>query len=61
MTSSTSQPSPITSATPIGNITVGEIATKMGSQMDHIMAAVNKVQETQTRADDLECQVVESQ
>ena len=57
LTSLTSQPSPITPATPIGNITVGELATKMGSQMDHVMAAINEVQEAQTPAEDLECQV----
>ena len=33
LTSLTSQPSPITPAIPIGNITMGELATKMGSQM----------------------------
>ena len=60
-TSLTSQPSPITPATPIGNITVGELAPKMGSQTDHIMAAINKVQEAQTPAEDLECQVIEPQ
>ena len=38
-----------------------ELAMKMGSQMDHVMAAINKVQEAQTPAEDLECQVVESQ
>ena len=42
--SSTSRPSSITPATPIGNITMEELATKMGSQMDHIMAAINEVQ-----------------
>ena len=61
LTSLTSQPSSITPATPIGNITVEELAMKMGSQMDHIMAAINEVQEAQTPAEDLECQVVESQ
>ena len=40
---------------------MGELATKMGSQMDHIMAAINKVQEAQTPAQDLECQVIEPQ
>ena len=38
-----------------------ELATKMGSQTDHIMAAINEVQEAQTPAEDLECQVIESQ
>ena len=38
-----------------------EFATKMGSQMDHVMAAINEVQEAQTPAEDLECQVIESQ
>ena len=57
----TSQPSPITPATPIGNITVAELATKMGSQIDHVMAAINKVQEAQTPTEDLECQVIEPQ
>ena len=57
----TSLPSPITAGTPIGNITMGELATKMGSQMDHVMAAINEVQEAQTPAEDLECQVIELQ
>ena len=61
LTSLTSRPSPITPATPIGDITMGELATKMGSQMDHIMAAINEVQEAQTPAENLECQVVEPQ
>ena len=61
LTSLTSWPSSITPATPIGNITMEELAMKMGSQMDHIMAAINKVQEAQTPAEDLECQVIESQ
>ena len=60
-TSLISQPSSITPATPIGNITMEELAMKMGSQMDHVMAAINKVQEAQTPAEDLECQVIESQ
>ena len=34
---------------------------KIGSQMDHIIAAINEVQEAQTTAEDLECQVIESQ
>ena len=38
-----------------------ELATKMGSQMDHVMAAINEVQEAQTPAEDLECQVIEFQ
>ena len=37
---------------------MGELATKMESQMDHIMAAINEVQEAQTPVEDLECQVV---
>ena len=45
LTSLTSQPSSITPATPIGNLTMGELATQMGSQMDHVMAAINEVQE----------------
>ena len=57
----TSWPSSITPATPIGNITVEELAMRMGSQMDHIMAAINEVQEAQTPAEDLEYQVIESQ
>ena len=61
LTSLTSQPSSITPATPIGKITVEELAMKMGSQMDHVMAAINEVQETQTPAEDLECQVFKSQ
>ena len=61
LTSLTSQPSSVTPATPIGNITVEELAMKMGSQMDHIMAAINEVQEARTLAEDLECQVTESQ
>ena len=60
-TSLTSQPSSITPATPIGNITVGELAAKMGNQTDHVIAAINEVQEAQTPAEDLECQVIESQ
>ena len=59
--SSTSHSSPITPATQIGNITVGELATKMGSQTDHVMEAINKVQEAQTPAENLECQVIEPQ
>ena len=59
--SSTSLPSSITPATPIENITVEELATKMGSQTDHLMAGINKVQEAQTPAEDLECQFIESQ
>ena len=61
LTSSTSHSSPITPATQIGNITVGELATKMASQTDHVMAAINEVQEAQTPAEDLECQVIEPQ
>ena len=61
LTSLTSHPSPITPATQIGNITVGELATKMGCQMDHVMAAINEVQEAQTQTADLECQVIEPQ
>ena len=61
LTSLTSWPSSITPATPIGNITVEDLAMKMGSQTDHIMAAINEVQEAQIPAEDLECQVVESQ
>ena len=60
-TSLTSQPCPITPATLIGNITMGELATKMGSEMGHVMATINEVQEAQTPAEDLECQVVEPQ
>ena len=61
LTSLTSWPSSITPATPIGNITMEELAMKMGSQMDHVMAAINEVQEAQMPAEDLECQVMESQ
>ena len=61
LTSLTSHSSPKTPATQIGNITVGELATKMGSQMDHVMAAIHKVQEAQTPAEDVECQVIEPQ
>ena len=61
LTSVTSWRSSVTPATPIGNITVEELVMKMRSQTDHVMAAINKVQEAQTPAEDLECQVIESQ
>ena len=35
----TSRPSPVTSTTQIGNITVSDLATKMGSQMEDVVAA----------------------
>ena len=38
-----------------------ELATKMGSQMDQVMAAINEMQEAQTPAEDLECKVIEPQ
>ena len=57
----TSQPSPITPTTQIGNITVSDLATKMGSQMEDVVAAINEVQEAQTPTEDLESQVIEPQ
>ena len=57
----TSQPTPITSTTQIGNITVSNLATKMGSQMEDIVAAINEVQEAQTPTEDIESQVIEPQ
>ena len=57
----TSQPSPITSTTQIGNITVSDLATKMGSQTEDIVAAINEVQEAQTPTEDIESQVIEPQ
>ena len=57
----TSQPSPFTPTTQIGKITVSDLATKMGSQVEDVAAAINKVQEAQTPTEDLESQVIESQ
>ena len=57
----TSRPSPITPTTQIGNITVSDLATKMGSQTEDVMAAINKVQEAQTPTKVLESQVIEPQ
>ena len=57
----TSQPSPITPTTQIGNITVSDLATKLGSQAKDVAAAINEVQEAQTPTGDLESQVIEPQ
>ena len=57
----TSQPSPITPTTQIGNITVSDLAMKMGSQVEDVAAAINEVQEAQTPTEDLESQVIEPQ
>ena len=45
----------------IGNITVSDLATKMGSQMEDVVAAINEVQEAETPTEDLESQVIEPQ
>ena len=61
LTVMTSQPSPITPTMQIGNITVSDLATKMGSQMEDVVAAINEVQEAETPTKDLESQVIEPQ
>ena len=61
LTVMTSRPSPITPTTQIGNITVSNLAMKMGSQMEDIVAAINEVQEAETPAKNLESQVIEPQ
>ena len=61
LTIMTSQPSPITPTMQIGNITVSDLAMKMGSQMEDVVAAINEVQEAETPAKDLESQVIEPQ
>ena len=61
LTGVTSRPSPITPTTQIGNITVSDLAMKLGSQAEDIVAAINEVQEAQTPTEDLESQVVEPQ
>ena len=61
LTGMTSQPSPITLTTQIGNITVSDLATKMESQAEDVVAAINEVQEAQALTKDLESQVIEPQ
>ena len=61
LTVMTSRPSPITPTMQIGQITVSDLATKMGSQTENIVAAINEVQEAETPTEDIESQVIEPQ
>ena len=54
-------PLPSLPTTQIGNITVSDLATKMGSQTEDVVAAINEVQEAQTPTEDIESQVIEPQ
>ena len=54
----TSCPSQITKSTQIGNITVEQIATALGSETNHITEALEEVYPTPS-PQDLKCQVVE--
>ena len=56
-----SQPSQITKATQIGNISVEQLATFIGKETDHIIEALEEVFGTPTPEENLECQVVEPQ
>ena len=56
----TSHPSQITKSTQIGNITVEQIATALGSETDHLIEALEAVYPTPSQ-EDQECQVVEPQ
>ena len=60
-TQMTSWPSQITKSTQIGNISVKQLATSLGKEIDHITEALEEVFGTPTSDKNLECQVVEPQ
>ena len=49
-----------TESTQIGNITVEQIATALGSETDHLIEALEEIYPAPSQGD-LECQVVEPQ